>query len=339
MKLTPMRVRGKRGGPKRVPWPGGKQRKLDHSSSATSSSRGSSARSTPSVETVSRRRRKHRNIELSRLEQLPTEVIQAIFEYSANLELPSASPRLASQLASRHLHHSLTSIILQSVLDDKGGTQDELHAAMRLMNSKFFTWSFFRSWLREQFQAPHMHPDRQIAYDTRFALLPDPASVQQHEEWTWLTLRPSIRLPPPTKLLRGSFTQDKTEFLRFLTRTFKSDPDDIDSVYSERAKEGLRQAVSEGATDALPSFWMLGMQPDTELLRLAVIDSGCDKELVRSLVNRIYNMTTDPLDIDFLDPALWMWAEKAKENGNEKGPWLRGLLKHAARVSSRIDAA
>jgi hypothetical protein len=279
-------------------------------------------------------------LELSRLEELPTEVLQAIFEYSANLDLPLASPRLASQLASRHLYQSLTSIILLPASDVDVDSKADICAAKRLINSRFFTWPFLRSWLHEQFQARHLLPDWQNAFGLVFGTEVDRVSIEQQEEWTWFILRPRPiqRLPPPVKLLRGPFTEDKIRLLRFFARTFRPNPDELDSIYAERVREGLQQAVSEGATDTLPSFWILGMQPDTELLRLAVIDSGCDKELVRSLVNRIYNLTSGPLDIDFLDPALWSWAEKAQASGNGKGPWLKDLLKDAARESSRKDA-
>ena len=334
--MTLMKVRGKRGAPKEVKWNYGKQRKL-RPGSTTASSRSSSTCSTPSTESISRRRGKKRVVELSRLEELPTEVLQAIFEYSANLELPLASPRLASQLASRHLYHSLTSIILEPVLDKNIYFEADIHAAMRLMNSKFFTWPFLQSWLQEEYEALRSLSEWQTAFGPRYGIEVGPVSVEQQEEWTWQTLRPSPRLAPPVKLLRGPFTQDNIRLLKFLIRKFRVNPEEIDPMFTERAKEGLQQAVLEGANDVLSAFWIFGMQPDTELLRLAVIDSGCDKELVRSLVNRVYNMTSGPVDMNFLDPALWSWAEKAHANGNEKGPWLKDLLKDAARESSRKE--
>lgn len=320
-----MKVRGKRGVPKEVKRHSGKKRKVIPSGSGSVSNGSSSTRSTPSAESISRRRCKRRVVELSRLEELPTEVLQAIFEYSANLDLPFASPRLASQLASQHLYHSLTSIILQPVLNRDASGKAEIHAAMRLMNSKFFTWPFFRSWLHERFELRGL-----MRSDDRW-------SMEQQEEWTW-DLLAHPRLPPPVKLLRGPFDQDKIRLLRFLIRKFRVSPEELDPMYTERAREGLQQAVSECAKDALPAFWIFGMQADTELLRLAVIDSGCDKELVRSLVNRVYNLTSGPVDMNFLDPALWSWAAKAQANGDEKGPWLKSLLKDAARESSRKDA-
>lgn len=328
--MTPIRVRGKRGAPKELKWHSGKRRKTPRPGSTTGSERNSSARSTPSAGSIHRRRRKAWGIELSQLEQLPTEVLQAIFEYSANLGLPLASPRLASQLASRHLYHSLTSIVLQPVFDNNVPTNSEALASMRLMNSKFFTWPFFQSWLHGEFERRHLLCDWQNHKSRRH--------VEQQEEWTWHMLRHSSNLAPPLKLLQSPFTPDKTRLLRFFATTFRAHPQDLSPVYLERAKDGLEEAVSEGARDILFAFWTLGMQPTTELLRQAVIDAGCDEELVRELVRGDSCLGSDPIDIDFLDPTLWSWAEKAQASGNEKGRWLKDLLKDAARQSGRKDA-
>jgi hypothetical protein len=251
-------------------------------------------------------------------------VLQAIFEFSANLDLPLASPRLASQLASKHLYHSLSSTILDRDFDHGGWANENIRPAMRLMNSKFFTWSFFRSWLREECDRRDLQSEWEKAYGPDS----DEVCLRVKEEWIWYKLHPSARLPPPVKLLRGPFTQDKTQFLRFLICSFGADPHGLYPFYIERAREGLQQAVSEGSTDALHCLWLLGLWPDTELLRAAVMDSGCDKNVVSSLVNReIYHRKSGSTDVDFLDPALWLWAEKAEAKGNDKGCWLKELLK------------
>lgn len=321
---TPVRIRGKRGAPKEVKWHSGKKRKVTQVGSVTASEASSSTRSTPHTErSVSHRRRKQQPSEFSNLEQLPTEVLQAIFEFSANLDLPLASPRLASQLASKHLYHTLTSIILDRDFDNGGWANRNIRTAMRLMNSKFFTWPFFRAWLQEGYERQDLRFERHQAY-----LSDDEEWSRAKEEWVWCKLHPSRCLPPPVKLLRGPFTQDKINFLQFLLSSFKADPQNLWPFYIEHAREGLQQAVSEGSAGALHCFWLLGMWPDTELLRAAVIDSGCDEDLVSSIVDReLYHRKSGSGDVDFLDPSLWSWAEKAHANGNRKGRWLKDRLR------------
>lgn len=331
------RIRGKRNAPKEAKWHYGKQRKFRQTAPAAASEAGSSTRSISSASftgSTARQRRKKRPMELSRLEQLPTEVIQAVFEFSANLDLPLSSTHLASQLASRHLYHSLTSIVLQPVLDGRDPGAQELQRALRMMNSRFFTWSFFKSWLHEEFEKRHLLAE----WRNTFGNDQSQWNAEQREEWIWYKMRPSGKLPPPTKLFRGPFTRDKIRLLRFLTSTFRADPIHLEPGYIEEVKQGFRQAVFENARASLNAFWTLGMEPDTELLRIAVIDSGCDKDVVKSLVSRVLHLASDPIEVlDFLDPALWSWAEKVQRSGNEKGQWLKELLRDAAMQSGRRD--
>ena len=322
---TPIRTRGKRGAPKEVKWHSGKRRKVLQAGSATPSERASSTRSTPSAEgSLSHRHRRKQSPELSKLEQLPTEVLQTIFEFSVNLDLPLVSPRLASQLASKHLYHSLTSIVLDRDFEHGGWANENIQPAMRLMNSRFFSWSFFRSWLHEECERRNLQSEWEKAYGPDG----DERRPREKEEWIWYKLHPSACLPPPVKLLRGPFTQDKTQFLNFLLCSLREDTQGLYPFYIERAREGLQQAVSAGCADALHCFWGLDLWPDTDLLRAAVMDSGCDKNVVCSLVNReMYHRKSGSTDTNLLDPALWSWAEKAQANGNNKGRWLKELLR------------
>ncbi|KAK3687041.1 hypothetical protein LTR37_019203 [Vermiconidia calcicola] len=324
MEMTPIRIRGKRNGLKAEKWNYGKQRKAVRNSSRTPTEQSSASHATSSsTRSSSRRRRKQHDRALSRLEQLPTEVLNTIFELSANVDLPLASPQIALQLGSRHLYHQLTtkvlhSVLRSSVLRSSDIMSTDLSAATRLMNSKFFTWSFFQSWSLEEFRRLEL----QGVWEEK---------ENRHTNCAWCMLQPHDDLLPPRKLLRSPFTADKVEFLAFLLSS-RLEPYQLDPFYTELAKEGLHQAVSQGAGDHLSLFWELGLQPDIELLRQAVIDSGCDKSTVRKLVTRAAGLP-EPNDVDFLDPALWSWAEKARTAGDERGPWLMELLRDSARAS------
>ena len=266
---------------------------------------------------------------LSRLESLPTEMLQSIFEYSANVELPLVSPRLASQLASGVLHHQITSQILHEILNDQHAkaSASSVVSAQRLMNSRFFTWSFFTRWLYSEFE-------RQALLDEWRGAMGEDADTSnnlQLQEWIWYRLHPSPALPPPMKLLRRPFTEDTVQFVKFMVNSFREEPETLGFLYREAVQEGLQQVVEDGVGHALNAFFSLGAQIDTELLRKAVIDSGCEEEVVRRLITRTIHLTTAVVDVDFLDPALWSWADKAKARGDRKGPWLIEQLKSAAR--------
>ena len=321
--LTPIRVRGKRKATKDMESNIEQPRKAKRTATVSGSERSSSSFSTQSAERLPHRRRRRQEPELSRLEQLPSEVLQEIFEYSANTDLPLVSAHLASQLKSRHLYHTLTTNILATVIGDRESTTDDLRAASRLMNSKFFTWTFFQSWLRDEYDRRSLDSEWQAAASNSL------------EQWTWHKLRPSARLPPPTKVLRAPFTEDRIAFLQLIGSLFRGHPYQLDPLYVERANEGFHQAIVQNATETLHSFWLLGMQPDTELLRIAVIDSGCDKATVHALVMRALDERLKTYMVNFLDPSLWSWAEKAQAQGSEKGPWLKKLLRNATRDCGR----
>lgn len=329
--MTPIRVRGKRTGTKQEKWHDGKQRKPARYGSVTASDRSSSGYSTSSLaKATAWRRRKRLDPNLSRLEQLPTEMLQSIFEYSANVDMALVSPCLASQLDSKVLQAHLTSSILHEVLGHQRLTASlaKILRALRLMNSKFFTWTFFQNWLHSEFDRLKLREEWQAAvgYDAD-----SPDASQRRDEWTWYRLNPSPELPPPSKLLNRPFTDDKVRFLNFLIGFFRGDPQQLGPVYSEMVQDGLQQVVEDGMSDALNAFFCLGARVDTELLRQAVIDDGCVKDVVRRLITRTTHLTSEPVAVDFLDPALWAWADKARLRGNEKGPWLLTQLQSAAR--------
>ncbi len=89
-------------------------RPLSLSESSPSSTLSARPRSTPLKGTLKRQRvaaaqriSKKRKMHLSALEALPAELLQTIFIMSMNLNLPHASPRLASILSSDHVYMQL----------------------------------------------------------------------------------------------------------------------------------------------------------------------------------------------------------------------------------------
>jgi len=343
---TPIRVRGKRTATGAEKRPAGRKRKAVRDNSPAPSGSSAGTGSKKAVDGNPRKRKRHGR-HLSRLEQLPTEILQAIFVHDPNPSLPAASPVLLSQLSGDHVYKSVTTTILmrtlgfsQGLMSQDVASKEDLAASTRLLNSKFMTWDFFKRWLQEQ-------------YDSHVPATSPPDQRQQDDcTEMWFTLGPSISLLPPKKLLVGPWTTEKSEFL-FLLHSGTWDMITSDPISGELAYEGLAQAISECAGRAVLTLLHLRLRPTTEHLRLAVIDSGCDRGTVSSLADSgmtfldraRWDRSTDaapshgaiPSDIDFFDPPLWSWADQARARGDENGEWLMDLLRKHGRAMGQDD--
>ena len=84
--------------------------------------------------------------------------------------------------------------------------------------------------------------------------------------------------------------------------------------------------VCDGSRDWIRTFEKrrtLGITPDTEHLKLAVIERGCRRKIVK----RLLWAKSSVIDrIDRTDPAVVHWAEKKKEEGDRNGQWLLNQL-------------
>lgn len=333
--LTPIRIRGKRRGTPAEKWHHGKRRKQELQKRPTTPER--FAVTSPDVSTARPRERKRRDTgNESPLEQLPAEVIQLIFEYSANIDLPLTSRSLASTLSkSKHLQQQLTSEILELVLGHgTAATKIELGRATRLLNSRFVTWRFFTTWLRS-------HVATRSQYDC------DPTERSHHVDHLtrlWASLQPANGLLPPKKLLCPStgFTQETTNFLAILAHGIE-DLANMDPAYGELAYEGLVMAIREHNIEVVSLMLKMGVAVVTETLRIAVAECGCNEDIVRmllrcpghiaethmSLSHPDSQHADDEGAVDLLDPEIWAWADKAQEQGNQKGLWLIAELRSA----------
>lgn len=262
------------------------------------------------------------------MEKLPAEILQQIFSYSANIDLPVVSRQLAFKLSqSQHLEHHLTSRLLRPVLGHPttNPTASPLAAATRLLNSRFVTWDFFAQWLRNQ-------PEASAAEDAS----PSDASDMDLGR-LWAAMGPAPNLLPPKKLLLPPFTPEKTQFLRILAQNIQ-DVAALDASYGAVAYEGLVAAVRAGQPEVVSILINMGIVGDTELLRIAVAEAGCNKGIVEMLVSQSSRVMESSQQtgrrntsesVDLLDPVVWTWAEKASGVGDGKGKWLVALLKNA----------
>ena len=115
--------------------------------------------------------------------------------------------------------------------------------------------------------------------------------------------------------------------------------EDMESQYSQRYGDNYCEP-SFGEAEFVMDVWddrrdwvrnsvrrrTLGIKPDTEQLKLAVIERGCRRKIVKRLLWAGYS------DIDRTDPAVVEWADKKKEEGDRNGQWL---LDHLTKSGDR----
>lgn len=267
---------------------------------------------TPSASSSCHVRQRSRQGLESPFEALPTEVLQEIFEYSANISLPFVCRQLASKLSpSQHLCNTLVTRSLEPILGVTHGTASEnaRTVATRLMNSRFFTFDFFTTWLRSQ---------------------PAARAVLESSEGNpraWEALMPSTNLLPPRKLLTAPFTDEKMKFLFALSKSNTNDIAALDPAYGEMAYQGLVVAIREGLSLLVNELLHMGVKRDTNLLRIAVIEAGCNNRMVLIVSGNTPKPDwPDVTAVDYLDPALWSWAERQTDG---KGEWLLDILRNA----------
>lgn len=334
--LTPVRIRGKRRGTPAEKWHYGKRRKPELQKRLTPLEDTTSA-TDQATSPMLPRKRMRTDIRDTPLERLPAEVLQLIFEYSANIELPLTSRALASKLSkSQHLQHQLATEVLQPVLGNNTATaaKTDLCRATRLLNSRFVTWRFFTLWLRSHVEAPPQ-PDGDAG---------DGPDELANAIRSWASLGPSPSLLPPKKLLDpvNGFTQETCNLLAVLAYGVQYLPQQ-DPAYGEVAYEGLLKAIKETREDAVALLLELGVVPSTETLRVAVTEGGCKEAIVLMLLHQpgrneqafisSSHFEThgdgDAGAVDLLDPEIWAWAEEAQKQGSERGEWLVAELRNA----------
>ncbi|KAB2570837.1 hypothetical protein DBV05_g10501 [Lasiodiplodia theobromae] len=287
---------------------------------------------------------------LSPLERLPAEVLQQIFLNSMNMNLPVASIELLHKLNSDHIKLEFSFRMLYWPDDEERTENMDLpNMQGKLLSLRFFDWDFYKKyaakacerfgawpWLQEQ--DPHATLEelllrREADYDVldRFNL------GCEHAEEIPPFLRLHEKTPLPAKLLKGPWYYGKHMMLRFFfIQNLGIDHDN--STTSETLIEGLMGIAKEKESDYIEiAKWLIciaiasEVQLPQKLLRRAVIDGGCDEDLVESMLTWSLHS-----EIEYFDPMLWNWAERAPEK--QKGRWLMNQLRAAATNKEELVA-
>ena len=133
----------------------------------------------------------------------------------------------------------------------------------------------------------------------------------------------------PEKLLHGPWTDEKLDLLEMLCRAGAT-VDWVNTSAGEIADQGLKDAIMEGnlravklltraspTRDAEIERQNVRVRIDTRHVRLAVLEAGCDLDIVEALVNHPRST------IDQNDEQIVAWAVKHRET---KGRMVLGIL-------------
>ena len=173
----------------------------------------------------------------------------------------------------------------------------------------------------------------------------------------------------PRKLLNAPWTTEKCGFLEFLLQGNAS-VDWIGTTSGEIAEQGLMQALREGnarvtrllvtraRSDDPRALWDIpysphylgsgrkmeefcpadppvlrgvGVVPQTKHLRTAVLEAGCQRDVVETL------LMAEDTNIDFEDRIILDWAIEKRLLGDERGPWLLSMLSLRADAGMEIE--
>lgn len=323
-RLTPMRVRGKHNAPEQHQILAKKRRLYKRHASVKQR-----AQSVPLDEP--KPKPKPKRSYLSRLEQLPTELIEIILLHSKNYDLPLVSSTLLSRLSREALQNDLIDSILQTLLHpvDSLGPQD-LQNLQGLFERRVLTWPIFEQWMaralpRTQFR-DELLLECSVQNTSRDLTRSCPLCAAM------LTLYPTCsvqRLKIPDRAFRGPWTYDRLQFLRFWSSLLGS-PFGTYGQQDDQVREALFFAIETAAFQAFNALIDLTMV-DGEVLEYAVCKGCCDSTFVDTICSRLElnhrASLRSELRFDPLSPVLWQWADEPAQINNGKGEYLKSKLR------------
>jgi large subunit ribosomal protein L14e len=250
-----------------------------------------------------------------------------------NVALAQSSPLLGAKLSS-------TSIRLQFCVRAFFDTREEPNPPVSLQSQllacRFFTWPFFKSYAERAYSLLKQKQEANGWGETGIQA-PDPSCLEGLWPYKlckidYLGFAEGFSIPE--RLVSGPWTSEKADLLYVLV-CFHGEIDWEGSMAGETARQGLHQAIQQGnerAVAALAVLLGVGNALSTDFVQAAVIDYGCDKQIVRHLLFNAQILR--PKDgVDFHDQSLWNWAVQEEKKGNPTGDWLRDMLKKAESFS------
>jgi len=262
----------------------------------------------------------------SAIEDLPTEILQEIFKYSCNFNLPLCSPRIAAKLSSPSMY--IAACDYAFAFSHQRAMSESLQK--RLFSRRWMTWAFFRRYLLRDVD-PNSCPCWLIllGYDEgrnpcHLPIKPTDISCRadRTRKLSWIK---NINCPLPTKLTHGPFTPDKIQFLRLLLRATNMSIDRADKEAIRIAARGRLEAIRDGDPDIAYLFShtrRLGSAISLNLIKFAVTEGDCDRSIVYDLMISAKETKLNRWN----DVELDAWIARQEAIGNPKGKWLKKKL-------------
>ncbi|KAF2422085.1 hypothetical protein EJ08DRAFT_738030 [Tothia fuscella] len=264
---------------------------------------------------------KRKPLKLSLLETLPSELLQTIFLQSMNVSLPRLSKILSSKLSSQHLHLEMSMQILYHHHDQP------VKYRSQLLICKFFTLDFLAKYIQYAHRYWYDSTDHDPG-DSYQELGPSEALTElEHNNLGYPFLERLQHLYIPSKLLHGPWNRQKIKFLRILKRNectinWSTSSDD------ETAKRGVLEAILANCTPVvqiLVGYKDSWVPVSQDMLRCAVLEGGCNRDIVRHLFDPLSDVDVRPKEeLDFMDAGIWRWIEQRGDDLT--GKWLQKVL-------------
>ncbi|KAG9549901.1 hypothetical protein KCU71_g15336, partial [Aureobasidium melanogenum] len=345
MDLTPIRIRGRR-----------KRGRLSETRDVSSKNRDrpwKTARfNQASSQPLKNKKKTKRDPTLSKFEQLPTELVQVIFQCCNNISLPLSSYVFARDLSYRntYLRFAVDTLSRDSASEDRAA---DAAAVSRMLQCKWMTWDLFKDAIQEihRRRSPPSRSsspsdsdaDESDSDNDEDEASPQPPNIpvpnfshpHNQPRLPYLTLSSLVQLPQ--SLLHEPWTTSKLEFLKYLVWSGCT-IDWTSSSRGETATAGLATAISAHSYTAVALLCSptINVVPDTTTLKIAVMDHNCNPSVVFYLVAAALraHITSrasgeSAPDVNFRDPGLWHWVERVEKTGNKKGKWLKDVLRFA----------
>ncbi|KAF2499595.1 hypothetical protein BU16DRAFT_454947 [Lophium mytilinum] len=267
------------------------------------------------------------------LQGIPQELLEIIFLHSMNIALPRSSSLLGAKLSSQNIR---IRFCIKAFFETRGDQNPPVTLQSELLACRFFSWPFFLSYAERAYTLLKRNSEASGWGDTGIQA-PDPSYLDGLWPYKlckidYLGFAEGFAIPD--RLLCGPWTTAKADLLYVLV-CFHGEIDWAGSMAGETARQGLHQAIQEGnerAVAALAVLLGVGNALSTDFIQAAVIDHGCNMQIVRHL---LFNAQILPRKdgVDFHDPSLWSWAAQAEERGEPIGACLREMLKKAESFS------
>ncbi|KAF2026463.1 hypothetical protein EK21DRAFT_74083 [Setomelanomma holmii] len=269
------------------------------------------------------------------IEKLPVELLQPIFFASGyNTALLLASPRISVRLSSEYVYGPVCDYHLTNVSNDRAR---QLESQTLIFASRWMTWSYFKSWIMRAFASKGclcgMTPD-EGCFDAQW-----PPNFEDGTQMVFsrshLPRLAFVKARIPRKLLQGSWTSDKVQFLRFLLWLTSMTIDWRKAEVREAAINGRHQAILEHNLEAVELFnhnRRLGKVASLSTVRFAVIEGDCNRSIV---YDAMYTAQMWGSGISWECAELDQWCEGRTKTGDPKGLWLKTKLVEL-RAPSRV---